>query len=944
MRLTLISLLVIGCLICLPLESIAQNAFQEVPVDSKLIKGKLENGLTYYIRKNKKPENKAELRLVVNAGSVLENDQQQGLAHFMEHMCFNGTKNFEKNELVSYLQTIGVRFGAHLNAYTSFDETVYMLSIPTDDEDIVNKGFQILEDWAHQVSLEEEEIEKERGVVIEEWRIGRGAQQRLQEQYMPVIFHGSRYAERLPIGKKEIIENFDHETLRNFYRDWYRPDLMAVVVVGDIDVDSVEDKIKQHFGTLSGPENPKERISYDLPNHDSTLFTIASDKEQAFSQVMLLYKHDGEERTDQEKLKADLLRQLYSGMINSRLQEIGQQANPPFIFGASAYGELVRGEEVYQSIASVSDTTILRGLQTLVRENERVKRHGFTQAELERIKSDIFSSYERAFNERDKSESSSYASQYISNFLSNEPIPGIEYEYEFVKQELPNIDLKELNELADKWLGDQNRVIVITGPEKEGVDLPEEEEVLKLLAEVEQEEINPYKEKEIAKELISTLPKAGKIRSERTIAPVNATEVIFENGLTVVLKPTDYKNDEILMKGVSKGGHSLYELKDYYSAITADQIVAESGIGQFSATDLQKFLAGKNVYVQPYISQISEGISGSVTPKDIRYLLELTHLFMGSPRRDSSAFQSFINKQKSLLQNLMADPSFYFSDKVSRLMSQNHPRGGGLPLPEELDKVSLDKSYAIFEERFEDISDFTFFFVGNFDPDTLIPLLSVYLGSLEGDSQKENYRDLGIRPPSGLVKEEIYKGSDPKSLVRIYFTGELDQYNDELNYQLRSLGEILNVKLIELLREEQSGVYTVGASAYATEDPYPSYQLQISFPCSPDNVESLIETAFSVIKSIQTNGPDSTDVNKIKETQRRDLQVSKEQNRFWLNYISNFYWDGEMPKDTKGKEERIETLTGDMIQKVAKEYIHFDQFAQFVLLPEELASKPLPEK
>ncbi len=914
--------------------SYAQPAVQEVTLDPNVTKGVLENGLTYFIRNNAKPENKAELRLVINAGSIQEDEGQEGLAHFMEHMCFNGTENFEKNELVDYLQSVGVRFGAHLNAYTSFDETVYMLSIPTDEQDIVEKAFQILEDWAHQVNLEEEEVNKERGVVIEEWRIGRGAQQRLRDQYLPVIFYGSRYAERLPIGKKEVIETFSRESLVKFYRDWYRPDLMAVVVVGDLDTDTVEAKIKQYFGRLTMPENPRERVVYEVPSHDSTLLAIASDKEMAFSQVQLLYKHAKKDLSGTEKIRNSILRQLYGEMLNSRLQELSQQANPPFLFGASYFGNLVRSKEAYQSFASVNDTSMLMGLKTLVIENERVKRFGFTEREFERAKSNLLSSYEKAFKERDKSESRNYASEYVSAFLADEPSPGIEFEFNFLQQELPKIQLQEVNELAGKWITEKNRAIVITAPEKEGVILPTRKEIFSVLEEVENVRLTPYEENEIADKLINEVPISGQVLSIKEIEAVNAKEIIFENGLTVVLKSTDYKNDEILMKGMSKGGHSLYPIEDYQSAANADQIVGESGIGNFSSTDLQKYLAGKNVYVQPYIGQLSEGLNGSSSPKDIQTLLELTYLYMTSVREDSIAYQSYISKQKSLLQNLMADPRFYFSDKVSKIMTQNHPRGGGFPTPEDLDDIDLERAYEIYKERFKNAGDFTFFFVGNFDPDSLLPLISTYLGGLPGNDKEEHFKDLGIRPPEASMQLNILRGSDPKSLVRVFFTGELKNYDDQLNYELKSLGELLSIKLIELLREEQSGVYSVGASAYAVNDPYPHYQLQISFPCSPENVDTLIQAAFSVLKDIQIAGPDSADVHKVKEAQRRELQVSMEQNRFWLNIISDFYWDGKIPKDLSVRKSRIESLNSESIQNIARKFFDLNQYAQFVLLPE----------
>ena len=479
----------------LPVVAQEYDLKEEILQDPKVTIGKLDNGLTYYIRHNEKPEDKVELRLAVNAGSILEEENQLGLAHFLEHMAFNGTKNFEKNELVSYLQSVGVKFGMHLNAYTGFDQTVYILPIPSDSAEVLNTGLQILEDWAHNISLQEEEIDKERGVVLEEWRLDRGAEQRMRDEYLPVIFEGSRYAERLPIGKKAIVESFEYETLRRFYRDWYRPDLMAVIAVGDIDVNEMEKKIKAQFSKIKMPEDPKPRRDYEVPAHEETLVSIVTDPEASFTRVNLIYKKDAIE----EKLIGDyrniLKRQLYSSMLNSRLQEIQQQADPPFIYAASYYGGLgARTKEAYQSIAVVGETGVEKGFRTIVEENERVKRHGFTQSELERAKQELLTQYEKAYNERDKTESKVYADEYIRHFLDEEPIPGIEEEYKYATTFVPEMELEEIDQLADEWITEDNRVVLITAPEKEGVELPSEERVKKILDEVQQSEIEPYKD------------------------------------------------------------------------------------------------------------------------------------------------------------------------------------------------------------------------------------------------------------------------------------------------------------------------------------------------------------------------------------------------------------------------------------------------------------------
>jgi len=506
------------------------------------------------------------MRLVVNVGSMMEDDNQLGIAHFIEHMAFNGTRNFEKNEIVSYLQSIGVQFGADLNAYTSFDETVFILPIPTDDPEIVDKGLLILSDWAHNVTFDPEEVDKERGVVIEEWRLGRGANQRMRDKYFPVLFKDSRYAERLPIGKKEIIANASYDTIKKFYKDWYRPDLMSVIAVGDIDVDEMEAKIKEKFSGIPNPANERERNSYDVPDHDETLIAITSDKEAPYTTIQLFYNTDNVETVTLKDYRRDIIHRLYNGMLNTRLAELARSADPPFLFGSTSFSSLVRTKSSYASFAVVGESGIGKGLKALIAENERVKKFGFTQGELDRYKKELLNSYEEAYKESDKTESRNYTNEYIRSFLTNEPIPGISFEYNYVKQILPGIELKEVNGLADQWITDKNRVVVVTGPAKEGVEMPDEANIETMLDEADKMDITPYEEKELANSLIEDLPEPGKVTATKFIDTVGVTQLTLSNGAKVVLKPTDFKNDEILMSAYSPGGTSIYSDEDYESA------------------------------------------------------------------------------------------------------------------------------------------------------------------------------------------------------------------------------------------------------------------------------------------------------------------------------------------------------------------------------------------
>ncbi len=910
-----------------------------IPTDKNVKIGTLKNGMKYYIRKNNKPENRVELRLVVNAGSVLEDENQRGLAHFIEHMAFNGTKNFKKNELVSYLQSIGVEFGADLNAYTSFDETVYMLPIPTDKPELVDKGLQILEDWAHQVEFTEEEIDKERGVVIEEWRLGRGAQQRMLDQWLPGYLKDSRYAERLPIGTKDVLENASYETIKKFYEDWYRPDLMAVVVVGDVEPEEMERKIKEQFGKIKPAANPKPRKVFEVPDHEETYVVIAKDKEAPFTQIQLVYKQNTEEESSLADLRQGMVYSCYNGMINQRLNELRQKADPPFIFGGTSYGGgIARTKNEYSSFAAVGDGSVLKGLRTLLEENERVRKFGFTEGELERYKKNIITSYEKAYNERDKTESRRLVGEYVNNFLKNEPIPGIEFEYEFMQQMLPTIKVEEINTLAAKWIKNENRVVVVTGPDKEGAVYPSEQDIRNLLEEVQTVEIAAYEDKLANAALMETKPVAGQIEKELAIKNVEVTKLTFSNGIEVYLRPTEFKNDEILFSAQSYGGHSLYSDDMYITASNAGGMVAQSGVSEFSATDIQKLLAGKNASASPYIGTYSEGMNGNCVPKDFETMLQLIYLSFTAPREDKEAFQSAIQRNKMLFGNLMANPDFYFSDQVSKIMSQNNPRGGGFPTPEEMEKVDLDKVMEVYKERFANPADFQFFLVGNFDIEEIKPLLNTYLGSLPTTKgEKETFKDLGIRPPKGKVEKVIKKGTDPKSSVQIRYTGEFDGDTYDA-YLLSSLGEVLSIKLIEILREEKSGVYGVGANGFTGRVPYKSYGFNVSFPCSPENVEELIAATFDEIKKVIKNGPTEEDIKKVKEQQKRSREENMESNRYWLGQIRTYVTNDRSFETFYDYDKNVEKLNAKDLKKAAKKYLGTDEYIQIVLMPEEGAT------
>ncbi len=936
--------LIIGGTIPLPAQSVSPDLSSDIPVDSTIRTGTLDNGLTYYVRQNQRPENRVELRLAVNAGSILENDNQLGLAHFTEHMAFNGTEHYAKNELVSTLQSAGVRFGAHLNAYTSFDETVYMLLLPTADTTLAD-GMQILEDWAQGITFEDEEIDKERGVVIEEWRIGQGASQRMRDEYLPVVLSDSRYAQRLPIGTKEILEDFDYPTVRQFYQDWYRPDLMAVIAVGDINVDSMEAQIKQYFGELKNPEQPRERTAYDIPNHDDTKVVVVADPEATFNQLSLYYKVNEapEEEETLRDYRQSVLESTFTGMLNDRLGELTQSADPPFINAGTYYGDVVRAKEAFQAFAIVPEGGIERGLKTLVEQMEKVRQFGFTPTELDRYKRQLLTIYERAYNEREKTESKGYAGEYVRNFLEGEPIPGIAFEYGFMQQYLPEVTLDEINALADRWMRDENRVVVVMAPEKEGIEVPTSDKVRQYLKEAGAAEVTAYEEEAVAESLMDAPPAAGQITAEKTLDSLGVTELTFSNGVRAVLKPTDFKADEILMLASSPGGHSLYDLETYYSATNADNVIRQSGVSDLSLVALDKFLADKNAGVRPYIGELKEGFSGNATPRDVETLLQLTHLYFTQPRLDTASFQSYITKNKAIYQDLLSNPQYYYQDRRSRILSQDNPRGGGYPTVEDWDKVKLDAVNRVYRDRFADASDFTFFMVGNFAVDSLKPMLATYLGSLPSTNREETWKDVGVRPPSGAVEEDVFKGNDPKSMVSLTFTGEMD-YDREEAFELDALIQALNIKLIEEIREKRSGVYGISARGSATKYPYEHYSISIGFPCAPENVDTLTQAVYDEIKKLQANGPTAADLRKVKETLRRDIETNLKENNYWLSALEEAYFNGEDLNEIVDYEAAIEELTVPQLKAMANKYFDLDEAIEVVLYPEEQAetSEPLP--
>jgi zinc protease len=914
-------------------QTLPYKPSDRIPVDPSVIMGRLDNGMVYYIKQNNKPENRIELRLAVNAGSILETEGQQGLAHFLEHMCFNGTKNFPKNELVSSLQKMGVEFGADINAYTSFDETVYMLQVPADNDTLINEGFQILEDWAHQVSLDGVEIDKERGVIIEEWRMGLGANDRLRRAYLPVMFSGSKYADRLPIGKPEIIQNFPHDTIRAFYSDWYRPDLQAIVVVGDIDPKIAEAKIKQFFGNIPVHPSPKPRPSFDVPGNTEPLVVVATDKEATNNMLMLFYKHPKQELNTIDDLRRDLIYNLYTGMLNNRLSELNQKASSPFLNASAYYGRfLSRSMHAYLNQGVTKSNQINAGLEMLVVENQRVKQFGFLATELERQKASLLSLYERAAREADKTESGRLAMEYVGNYLSNEPIPGAMKEFQIASALMPGITLEEVNSIAKTLIRDDNMVLVVTAPDKEGVTVPGKAELLETISKAKLYKVDPWVDTYRDEPLVNTSLKGSKVKSTLTNENTGVETVTLKNGIKIHLKKTDYKNDEVLFMAVSPGGYSLYPACDFMSHSQAASIVSQSGIGKFSNIELQKKLKGKVVSLNPFIGETSEGFRGNARPADLELMMQMLYLNFTEPRFDAEAFNAYKASLETRYQFMGANPTSIFFDTLMKVASSNSPRTKVLLSPADLAAINHQKAYDFFRERFANGADFTYMFVGNFDKATLIPLLETYIGSLPVSKKKEKWNNLNEQFPAGKTEILVNAGTEPKAMVGMLFSEKID-WTPQNRLYLSLLKEILDIKITEVIREEMSGVYSPSVSLNMSKTPEAEFSLNIMFGCSPGNTDNLTQAVMTEISKLIENGPGKEDLVKAKETMLRKAELDVKTNRYWLDKMYSHYYNGDPFTDLGSLRVMVESVTIEDLKSSAAKHFSKDHYVRGVLLP-----------
>lgn len=919
--------------------SAQQLGLQRLPVDPKVRFGTLENGLTYYIRANKEPKERAEFYIAQNVGAILENDDQDGLAHFLEHMAFNGTKNFPGKGIINYFETIGVKFGANINAYTSLDETVYNLSdVPTTRDGIIDSALLVLHDWSGFILLEGSEIDAERGVILEEWRQGAGADRRMWKASNVLKYPGSQYSKRDVIGDTAIINNFSHQTIRDYYKKWYRPDLQAILIVGDIDVDKVEAKIKTMFVDIPKKENAGERPVYPIHNNTEPIVAVVTDPEARMTRIGLEYKHDvlpEEVQLSVEGYAIGVINSLISNMIGNRFDEITQQADAPFVGAYAYYGELVKSKDAFQLLAVPKEGKELEGLNALLLEAEKIKRFGFTNSELERSKTDFLKGMEKAYNERDNQKNNALVREYVRHFLTQEVIPGIEWEYENSKMIVPNLQLAMVNQVAKSYVIDSNLIVTIMAPEKEAVKVPTKDQIVAAVNNAKQAELTAKAEEDMNKPLIEKSPKAGKVKKTSKNPTLGTTEWLLSNGVKVVFKPTAFKKDEIILNAFSEGGLSkIKNIDDLPSGVLAAAIVSNNGLGEFSQIDLNKILTGKIANVSPAISTYDESFSGNSSVADFETLLQLIYLNFTAVRKDDNAFKALMNAYSASLANSSTDPRKAFNDTINMVVNDHNSRIVLMNL-QTLDKVDQDKAIAIFKERFAVPADFTFVFTGNIDPENeaVKKAICTYLGGLKSKKGGEKFTDNNIRKAKGKVNNEFTKEMKVKKASNFILYSASLPFNMINRTHLTVIGSILSIRYLESIREKEGGSYGVGVRGGMSNIPIDEATLLMQFDTDPQKQEKLMGIIHAEIAELEANGPRQDDLQKVKENMLKKYSEDLAENRWWSSAIERYYQDNlNLVDDYKAS---VESLTVENVHATLKKLVSQGNVIEVVMKPME---------
>lgn len=911
----------------------AQPINEPIPLHPGVKVGKLANGFQYFILRNTEPKDRVLFYLANKVGSILETDKQQGLAHFLEHMNFNGTTHFPKNALVDYLQKAGIRFGADLNAYTGFEETVYQLPLPTSDPELLEQGLLIMRDWAAGALLEDEEIDQERGVILEEKRQRGGLSHRLQEKTFPMLTNHSRYAYRMPIGTEEVLKNFKYKEIRQFHKDWYRPELQALIVVGDINVAAMEEKIVAQFSGLKNPKRAPKLENYPIPLTGKNQFLAFTDDEVTQTSLQILYKQEAVKTEHVSDYKRSLAKDIFIQLANTRLSEKTRDAKTSYLAASLSSGKIVSNLESSGIQIMPKPDSLQASIHSVYSVLKQIRQQGFTASEISRVKTDYRTSMDRNLKEYDKTSSKAHMDQILAYYLKDEPAPSFEYLHPVLTRAVQEITPQEILAYVDEFEQDINRDMILVHT-KDMENAPTEQEIDTWIAHARQQDVTTYEEEQVADQLLGPLPVPGDIVEEHQDSVVGTQTLLLSNGAKVVLKPTTFKNDEIQITSFSPGGYSQYDLQDYQSAVNATNIVVNSGLGPFSSLQLSRYLNGKNASASPFINEIGEGIKAYSTKEDLGTAFELIYGYFTATRLDSAFNEANLEKSKIALKNRHLQPTTVFTDSIAAVLYDNDPRKTA-PTAAKIDQINLNRSLEIFRDRFADASDFTFVIVGNFDRALIDPFIKQYLATLPNLKRNEKFRDNGVYPPSEGIQLDIHQGNEDKSTVAMAYLSTYEDYSEYNNLLMDALSSTLTIKLTERLREKEGGIYSISVSPSLAKNPRKRFGMNISFVTDPKLVNKLVGAALEEIEAIRMNGPSQEDIDKYIAEKLLSSDQQLKYNNFWLSYLLSSSIDNLDPARIYKEKELIRTITPEKIQALAQKYLEPSQLFKFVLYPVE---------
>jgi len=908
-----------------------------MPNDESVRYGVLDNGMTYYIKSNQEPKERASFYIIQNVGALLEEDNQNGLAHFLEHMAFNGTEHFPDKGIIDFLERHGVAFGENINAYTSQNQTVYNLSdVPVNKPGILDSCLLVLNDWSNYLLLLEEEIDAERGVIKEEWRTRRTAQFRMYSASMQYLYPNSKFAERDVIGDLDVIENFEYDALRDFYHKWYRTDLQAIAMAGDFDAEEMEKKVLELFSKIPAVENPPERPFYEIPDHADPVYGLVTDEEADQTIIRYMIRHrksdDGPETFMGHRER--YIHQLFNSMMGQRIQELLQKGDPPFVIGVINYGDFERGYEALSAISIPKPNQEELSFTALLTELERVKRYGFTQGELDRAKAEILAQWEKYYKERDKISNEEYIDEYINNYLNKDAYPSTEFAYQAVQAILPTIGLADFTQRLSTWISDQNQVLVVQGPEGEGVEHLSEAAAMAILEQVAKAEIEPYEDETLAESLVSSEPAPAAIVSEKKLDVLDAVEWTLENGARVIFRHADYEKDQVQIRAYSKGGSSLYENEDVPTTDMLTTLIQMYGVGDFDAMGLQKMLTGKNISLQLSLRNLSEGLNGTASPKDMEAMMQLIYLHFNQPRFDKEAHDAILARYMAFVENMNNNPQKVMGDSLSLIMTDYNPRTRVLD-QEFLQDVSYDRIEEVYRDRYADASDFIFVIVGSMEEEEVKLLAQKYIGAISDLDRSETWIDRKVYEPEGIVEKTIPLPLEtPKANVNIVINQEMT-YNPHNQMVMRVIEGILDLRYVESIREEEGGTYGVGIRTSLSKWPVEKAAMQINFDCDPERAADLKEKVYAELKKLAAEGPSLKDLSKTTENILKDREESKEHNSYYLSTLYSYYLYGINFDDPANYEDIVKGLSVKDVQKVMQAFFDEPNIVDVVFVPQE---------